>query len=183
MMTGLGDFHAALAHRAQHLVFGADGGTDQPFIRGVQDAPAQVAGRFVLRAGLFDDLVDLGTGDELLGEALAGIAQFADVHGMIQGHPGLGVDGRGAVGDEDQPLHLVDIGLSPAHNVRDFVKGGRVDGRVEDRVQPAFGGDHFGALLAQFVEIGLGLAIPMRAVLMAVDVHGETRQTRFFQLV
>ena len=73
--------------------------------------------------------------------------------------------------------------LPPAHHVRDFVVGGGVDGGVEDHVQPAFRGDHVGVVLAQFVELVLGLALPVRAVLVAVDVHGEAGQAGLLQLV
>ncbi len=80
-------------------------------------------------------------------------------------------------------MHPVDVGLPPAHYVGDLVIGRGVDGGVEDHVDPTFLSDHVGAVLPQLVQLVLVFALPVRPVLVTIDVDGKPCQPRCFQLL
>ena len=180
MVPGLSDFHTALPNRTEYLPIYADRGPNQPFIGAMQDASAQVARGFILSAMIFYDLVDLGTGDEFLRETIAGIGQLADIYLVIKSDPHLGVECGGPVCDKHQPLDFVDVGLPPAEDIRYLVESGWIHSGIKNGIQTAFGSNHFCALLAQRIQIRFTLIFPMRTVLVAVDVNGETCQAGFF---
>src|SRR5450759_636241 len=154
MMPDLGQLHRLFTDSAVVTLLAADHRANQPFVAVVPDAPAQVPGGFIFRVSLLDDLVHFGPGDKCLVKYLAGVTEFSHVHGLIVD---LGSKATGshssAVGNTDQSLYFIDVGLPPAYDVRDFRVGRGINGGVEHQVQAAFGRNHVGERLAQSIPV------------------------------